>query len=160
MHWSIELVSCPVDKLAACRNSSSISEIDLVVNILVHCDALCSIMNILIAGWLKHYSFCFILASLTRAGIPQSFVLFYFHCLCLLVDLTCDISFHCPPEILQLLRHVHERGGDPVRSSENSRCSAPDRKGYPSPDRWGNTTAQIYIWVLSPSAGHQSELQL
>lgn len=50
MHLSVELVSGPVDKLAECRNSSSIFLIDLVLNIMVHSDALRSIMNILIAG--------------------------------------------------------------------------------------------------------------
>lgn len=122
-------------------------------------------MNILIAGDsnITHFVLFWLLwpgqIFLSHCHISHS-VLLNFHWLRLLVDLMCDISFHCPPEILQLLRHVHERRGDPVWSSENPRCSAPDWKGYPSPDRWGNTTAQIYIWVLPPSAGDQSELQL
>jgi len=46
----------------------------------------------------------------------------------------CDVS--CGVEILQLVRHVHERWGDPVWRSANPRPGVPLRESSASWHRW------------------------
>lgn len=46
-----------------------------------------------------------------------------------------DLTDVASSEILQLLRHVHERRGDPLRRSEDPRCPAAHWEGH-APQHW------------------------